>query len=201
MATKPDITPELLRQLIRFDEASGKFFWRHRPVSLFSDEVSQRKWNTRHADKETFVADTLGYKYCRIFGKPHRAHRLIWAMHYGEMPIGQIDHINGIRDDNRIENLRLVNNQENNKNKRLSANNTSGVMGVCWDKSRGKWSAQIKVDLVRINLGRFDDIELAIAARKAAEVKYNFHANHGEQRHEIDVARPAVASRYCRKRL
>jgi len=188
MADRADITPELIRQLIRFDEASGKYFWRRRPVELFVDEVDCRKWNTRFAGRETLVTKTSGYNQCRIFGKPYRAHRVIWAYHYGSWPENQVDHINADRADNRIQNLRLVTNQENNKNKRLSANNTSGIMGVCWDKSRGKWSAQIRVDFVRINLGRFDDMELAIAARKAAEAKYNFHASHGEQRHEIDVA-------------
>src|SRR5699024_11445694 len=68
----------------------------------------------------------------------------IWEMHHGKIPEGmEIDHINGIRDDNRIDNLRLVTSRTNDTNRAKSKANTSGVVGVCWDKRKGLWLVRI----------------------------------------------------------
>lgn len=126
------------------------------------------------------VCKKWGYVIGRFNQKTIRAHRVIWEIFNGEIPEGmQIDHINHIRHDNRVENLRLVSNQENCKNISMQKNNTSGVTGVCWSKQKGKWMAKIKVDYKTINLGLYSDIEKAVEARKKAEIKYSFHKNHG----------------------
>ena len=81
---------------------------------------------------------------------------------YGEMPKQNIDHINGIRDDNRIENLRDVSQKINLQNKRNpNANSTSKFLGVCWHKSRNKWQSQIAVNGKDKYLGLFETAELA----------------------------------------
>ena len=121
-----------------------------------------------------------GYLRTEIKGKRYRIHRLIFLYHHGYMPT-QTDHINGIRDDNRISNLRDVSVSENNKNQKIPCNNTSGHMGVTWDKARKKWLAHIMVCKKAINLGRFKDIDDAITARKAGEIQYGFHKNHGRK--------------------
>lgn len=126
-----------------------------------------------------------GYIRIRVAGKLELAHRLAWNMFYPDNLLGpeeQIDHINHIRTDNRILNLRKVTNTENSRNASIGVNNTSGVVGVWFEKRRNKWSAEIKVDRKKIHLGQFEKFEDAAEARKAAEVKYGFHENHGQKK-------------------
>lgn len=91
----------------------------------------------------------------------------------------QIDHINHIRWDNRIENLRLVTHKSNGRNQSKSVCNNSGVNGVCMDPQNGKWRVYIHIDNKQINLGSFSDKNEAIRVRKDADIKYKFHVNHG----------------------
>lgn len=101
-------------------------------------------------------------------GKLLKLHRLIM-----NAPDGMIvDHINHDVRDNRKRNLRVVNDQNSNRNIGLKSNNKSGVTGVCWVKREKKWRAEIRIDNKGICVGRFDDISDAVAARKAAEEKY-----------------------------
>jgi len=83
-----------------------------------------------------------------------------------------VDHIFHKEYDNRKKELRLVNKTQNQMNKSMQSNNTSGVVGVTWDKSRDKWMAKINVYNKCINLGRFDKFDNAVRARKEAEIKY-----------------------------
>ena len=107
-------------------------------------------------------------------------HRIIWEMHNGPIPDGmEVDHINHVRTDNRIENLRLVSRLENCKNRKLNSNNTSGFNGVSWSKRDGKWLAYIYINKKRIRLGLYSDISKAIAAREKANLSHKFHKNHG----------------------
>jgi len=122
---------------------------------------------------------TAGYREVSILGKSYRSHRLAWLLHYGEEPKNQIDHINGVRDDNRIENLRDTTQAENCKNVKKPKNNTSGCVGVYWKKRDSVWRAAISVNDIQVSLGAFKDKSDAIAARLKAEIKYGFHANHG----------------------
>jgi len=113
-----------------------------------------------------------GYIGICIGPKRVQAHRIAWALHNGAWPEKQIDHINGIKTDNRIENLRLATNAQNGKNIKLNKNNKSGVNGVYYDEKRNKWRSYIKVNHKQISLGSFSDFELAKNARKEAENKY-----------------------------
>ena len=122
-----------------------------------------------------------GYWMLRFNGECHMLHRLIWEIHNGPIPEAmQVDHIDHDRDNNAIENLRLVTVQQNNMNLSKRSDNRSGVTGVYWDPVNKKWLAQIRVHKRCIKLGRFDVIEDAIAARKQAELGYGFHPNHGK---------------------
>lgn len=113
-----------------------------------------------------------GYVYIIIMGKRYAAHRLAWFMTFGSWPPHDIDHINGVRDDNRISNLREATRQENCRNSNVSKNNTSGCVGVKYLKRNKKWTAQITVNYTRLYLGIFSLKADAIAARKLAEQKY-----------------------------
>ena len=104
-------------------------------------------------------------------GVTYRAHRIIYAMHHGVDPGDmQIDHINGVGTDNRIENLRLATSQENNRNRRIAKNNTSGIRGVCWDRFKKKWKAYIMIHGRLYNLGDFDSLDSAKKTRESAEL-------------------------------
>jgi hypothetical protein len=115
-----------------------------------------------------------------VNGREYKAHRLIWLLVHKAWPENQIDHIDGNGLNNRIENLRDVTNAENARNRKKQKNNESGHTGV--RRERGKWRAVIEVSGREIYLGLFINLEEAVAARKAAEAKYGFHANHGKER-------------------
>ena len=177
-------SPKLLRKLLRYELETGKLFWKERTPDMFVDgkhtaEHNCAAWNGRFANKQAFTAIMGGGYACgRVFDKAYFAHRVIWAIVHNEWP-EQIDHINGVKDDNRIENLRSVSNAENGKNKKRQSNNASGVCGVYWHNRDSKWVAQIKFGGKKKHLGYFTDFDDAVAARKTAEVKHGFHPNHG----------------------
>lgn len=128
------------------------------------------------------VCSNSGYRVICVGGCGFRSHRIAWKMYYGQDPEDQIDHINQIRDDNRIVNLRAATNRVNSKNIKLPANNTSGFIGVGRASTGNNWYARICVNGKMLALGCHKDISDAIAARKEANIKYGFHENHGLSR-------------------
>lgn len=112
-------------------------------------------------------------------------HRVVILMCYGFYGEGiDVDHINHVRNDNRLFNLRFVTRSENSKNQSLSSKSTTGVTGVSFLKARKKYIAQIGVNRKLIYLGMFETLEEAAAARAEANLKFNFHNNHGKGRAE-----------------
>lgn len=159
---------EYLLKLFRYDPENGNLY---RRIS-----VSDR---TKVGDLVGSVSGT-GYWKTSIDGVMYLVHRIIYKIHRGSDPL-HIDHINGVRGNNRIENLRSVTRQENHRNTKIRIDNTSGTVGVHLNKSENKWKAQIKVNKKQIHLGTFVDLSSAVAARTAAEIKYKFHKNHGRK--------------------
>ena len=106
------------------------------------------------------------------------AHRVIWVIWYGSDPIGPLDHINGLRHDNRIHNLRCISPAQNTQNRKLQKSNTSGAKGVYWHKPKKRWAAQIKVAGKKINLGRYLTLEQAKEAYQQASKR--FHGEYGQ---------------------
>lgn len=175
MTTKNLPPVEYLRKRLRYEPETGKLFW------LDCEEMS-KSWRTRRSGKEAFTApDGDGYRLGAIDGVLFKSHRVAYAIYHGKWPDGHIDHVNGIRSDNRIENLRDVSNQENARNQNMRRRNTSGVVGVQWDDSRKKWCAQITVSGKNIHLGRFLTFEEAVASRLAANERFGFSKRHGEK--------------------
>lgn len=124
-----------------------------------------------------------GYRYISFLGKKYKASHIVWLIFNPQDVISrsqQIDHINHVRSDDRIGNLRKTTNKGNSRNRQLRSSSKSGAMGVYWREDVSKWRATIKVDGVNISLGFFCRLEEAIAARTAAEVRYGFHDNHGK---------------------
>lgn len=166
--------------LLELDVPSGKLFWKERPFFMFPNAQTASNWNAEHAGKEAFTAKSSdGYLRGSILSKKVMGHRVVWAMLYGSWPAMQLDHINGVRDDNRPANLREVSNLENSRNSSISDRNSSGTRGVYFDKRRSKWIAQIGVNYKTVHLGSFDDLDDAVACRKMAESQHGFHRNHG----------------------
>ena len=176
MANKPLPSPEVLRQLMSYDPETGKLFWKERPAEWFKYPAQAEKWNRHYANKEAFTPiNSRGYHTGTVKGKMLLAHRIAWAITHGRWPDHFLDHINGIRSDNRLCNLREATHAENSRNSDVPMGK-SGVRGVRQDKRwRKKWQARITVDGVAKSLGYYDTMEEAIAARQAAVTKY-----HGE---------------------
>ncbi len=121
-----------------------------------------------------------GYRAVGINSVKYLVHRVVWLIIHGEFPPKEIDHINGDKSDNRLTNLRAVSRHENNRNLKLSKRNTSGVIGVSYDKRRNKWIARIQSEAcTQKSLGEFQNKSDAIEARRLANIKYGYHANHG----------------------
>ena len=180
MANKALPEQSVLLQLLRYEPETGKLFWRERGVEWFpggrrTPESDARWWNRRFAGKEAFTAkEKSGYHSGGIFGVIQKAHRVAWVMTNGPIE-GEIDHINGVKCDNRLCNLRDVSRQVNMQNKAKNSNNASGTTGVFWHNATQSWVAKIKDS----HLGCFQGKDDAIAARRAAEAKQGFHPNHG----------------------
>lgn len=128
------------------------------------------------------VKGVTRYSQVKVNGIAYMAHRIVWEIHNGPIPKGmEIDHINHQPRDNRIENLRLVTRTENNRNASTRKDSLSGITGVRWHKQSKKWQARIRVDKQLMSLGLYVNLDDAIKAREAANLKYGFHDNHGKR--------------------
>ena len=167
-----ELTVDLLNHLFEYDKETGNLIWKIKPSSR------------GHSVKAGDIAGTLkshGYLCVGINYNSYRAHRLIFLMHKGYLP-KTIDHINGDKLDNRIENLRAATIGQNQHNRKTNANNTSGYKGVCWNKAQKKWTARITLERKNIHLGYFANVEEAAeVVRKAREELHGDFAHHGEQ--------------------
>jgi hypothetical protein len=178
MASKALPSPEVLRQLLRYDPDTGKLFWLPRAVDFFAGggaggaKVAAARWNKAYAGHETFrQRDTHGYPQGQILKSRHRAHRVIWAMQTGAWPEHEVDHVNGDRTDNRWQNLRLATHAENLRNMRRPSDNTSGAKGVSFKKDRGLWRAYITLNGRCRHLGYFANLTDASNAYAAASAE------------------------------
>lgn len=164
-----------IKSRLSYDRETGVLVWRPAPEKF----ASKSAWDGRFSGAVAGSKTGQGYIDITIGGKHIKAHRAAWAIAYGEWPEGHIDHINGIRDDNRLSNLRCVSPQDNQRNLPTPKNNTSGHIGVCRVSKSSRWEATIWFNNVKIRLGSFERKEDAIAARKMAERRFGFHKNHG----------------------
>jgi len=182
------------RQVVEFVTQQEPFFYEPDEVSMLTQERLKELFyynkqfgflvrkKSRYSGKVGTIAGSIkpnGYAEVRIAGKYYSVHRLVFLYVNGELPPYQADHINGIRNDNRWVNLRAVSAHENQKNQKKPSNNTSGIRGVGWIRLHNKWQSRISIDKRRVNLGYFDDFFEACCMRKAAEIRYGYHPNHG----------------------
>lgn len=191
MAIRQLPDPALLRKLVRYEPDTGKLFWLPRTPEMFAEGRRGRDhvckgWNTKNAGNEAFAHPHSNGKHLSggILGQVHLAHRIAWAVHFGVSDFGIIDHRDGDGCNNRITNLRVASRHMNAQNALRRHDCSSGVTGVHRhvDKrwSKPNWTARIQVGSRRIFLGSFQNMEDAIKARRAAEVKYGFGPVHGK---------------------
>lgn len=144
-----------LKELLIYDASTGLFHWRE-----------NRSGSKRNQKPSAGNLNSIGYIDIRIDGVLFRAHRLAWAYAHGEFPDGLIDHINRIRSDNRLCNLRKADLKQNAYNSKIRKSSVSGHKGISWDKSRGKWKSYGFINGKQVFLGRFDELSEAIKARE-----------------------------------
>lgn len=152
-----NLTADALKNALHYDPETGVFVWR------------QRFGKRGVPGKKAGTVDFCGYVVITMNGKRHKAHRLVWLYTHGEWPPAVMDHINGVRTDNRLANLRLTDWAGNQQNRGRQRNNKSGFTGVSWDRAAGKWRAGIRAAGRSMNLGGFDAPEAAAAAYRAAK--------------------------------
>lgn len=158
-ALKPgdDLSRERLRELLDYNPFDGRLRW-------------LRTVNPRANAGDIAGGNSLsnGYRIIGIGGRTYRQHRVIWLLVTGSWPDGEIDHINGNKSDNRIENLRVVTRTVNAQNERMARRSSSaGVLGA--SRNRGRFRSEIRVGGKRITLGYFASAEEAGAAYLAAK--------------------------------
>jgi len=165
-----EITQKYLKELFYYNLETGDF-------------IRKIYRGGRNGEKGAIAGHVrkIGYRTITIGKKNYLIHRLVFLYMNGELPKGEVDHINHIKDDNRWCNLRDVAHSENQKNQKLAKNNTSGMTGVYYlkHKKRNNWVAIIASNGKQIHLGAFKYKNDAVKVRKEAEKVYNFHKNHG----------------------
>lgn len=167
-----------LNECLRYDASTGALSWNERPVKHFHSERYHKRWNALFAGKPA-GSSRYGYHMVSIDGKNHRAHRLIFIIMTGSEPKGVVDHINGVKSDNRWSNLRDTSRGKNMQNQKLYSSNTSGASGVYWRKERSKWLVKIQVKGKIVTVGSFADYDDAISARNSAYKENGFTERHG----------------------
>lgn len=128
------------------------------------------------ANKPAGSIHKTGYRHVTWMGKIHKAHRLIFLMHHGYLPF-EVDHINGDRADNRIDNLRAANRSENQCNRSALSSNTSGYPGVSWHKKSKAWLVRVMKNGKLVYQHYFKDLELAgLVATEARSLYHGVYA-------------------------
>lgn len=161
------ITQDRLKEIFSYDPVTGVF-------------MNIQSYGSRRAGRQAGSPHNAGYIKLSIDGESHLAHRMAYLYMTGEMPTEHMDHINHVRNDNRWTNLRMVGRLENNRNKRPSRRSISGLSGVVWKERDRCWYAKVYDKNQEIYLGCFRDFFSAVCSRKSAEMRYGYHANHGQ---------------------
>lgn len=173
---------EALLDILSYDPQTGILRWKERSLEFAAQNswsvARLRTWNEQYAESQAGTITPAGYIVLKILHENFFAHRIIWKMCFG-VDADHVDHINGKKSDNRLVNLRDVDAVENQHNRKINANNSTGCSGVHWCKTNEKYIAKIKVGGKTKMLGGFLNIEDAINARKDAERRFNFSKHHG----------------------
>ena len=158
-----ELTQEYLKQCLDYNPDTGVFVWKKRPVEHFKGERWMKTFISRFSGKQAGLTNSYGYLVIRINDKLMPCHRLAWLYVHGVMPVNQLDHINNIRSDNRIINLREATNGENGQNlkKARKSNKTAGLLGAYRNKGCKHYKARITINGDIKPLGKFNTAQEA----------------------------------------
>lgn len=167
---------EYFKSLLDYDPVSGSFTWKSRPKTcksnnIFNSLFAGKKAGNVHGckrSKTTYVA-------IKVCGKTYKAHRIAFIIMTGSAP-EQVDHIDKNGMNNSWVNLRASDSKDNSRNLPMQTSNRSGFIGVNWHKAAKKWQARaVSREGKRVDLGRYDDINQAIAVRKQYEKEFGYY--------------------------
>lgn len=148
---------DFLKSVLEYREDVGELFWK------VTRSQNARKGSAAGTDHNS------GYRAVHLCGKIYLSHRLIWAIMYGNWPINYIDHIDGNKKNNKLENLREASKSQNCQNSRVRKDSTSGSKGVNWHTRKKKWTVRVQANKARKFIGYFDTFEEATIAAKMAQ--------------------------------
>lgn len=154
-----------VKKAFGYDRLTGKITWLIERNGIRADNLGEAGTPREDGYIQIAYTDTSGVRH--LF----RAHRLAWWMETGVMP-DEIDHINRVRSDNSWVNLREVTRTQNNLNSKVRTDNVSGKVGVSWVARDSKWLARLTLEGRIIELGSFEGLDAAIAARRNGEMKH-----------------------------
>jgi hypothetical protein len=156
---------ERATELLSYDSKTGLLYWR----------VDRLSGNGKIQAKAGDVAGSLhsdGYIFIGIDGVPgYAGHHIAWLLKKKKHPTYEVDHRDGNKANNRWKNLRLATSSQNSMNTKVSVTNKLGIKGVGWHTASNAWRARITINYKTVELGTFDSIEKAQAARRSAEAK------------------------------
>ncbi len=156
-----ELTAERARELLNYDHNTGSITWKV-------------KKGPKSKGARAGCKNPNGYINISVDGKLYKAHRIAWLIITGSWPVAETDHINGVRDDNRIDNLREATKSLNQQNQRVPRrDNTSGYLGVSWHAAGKAFSAHIRIKGKKLYLGLFTDP--AKAHQAYLDAKRQFH--------------------------
>ncbi|MGY5368299.1 HNH endonuclease [Enterobacter oligotrophicus] len=185
------IDKSYLEECFLYDKKTGNLYWKARPRHHFKSDRSMNAINGKMAGKLAQSSLNGRYYMVSVNFKFHLCHRVVWFLHHGEWPVSDIDHINGNKLDNRIENLRETSRSQNMSNVGMQKNNSSGFIGVFWASRERKWRAVVAHNKKNINLGSYDcPIEAAMAYNEGA-LKYQ--GKYAQKK--VDINLKAIADR------
>lgn len=180
MSKEKIITADIVKERLNYDPNTGVFIWK----AVVGKKMAGRragtkvgvndKYNLKNGSQPIYIGFKVGNKSYRC-----SAHRVAWLYMTGRWPKETVDHINHDPADNRWCNLREASRSEQAKNRKMPSNNTSGVQGVYWQKSKSRWQACIRHNKKQIHLYSGNSFDEAVKARKRAERELGFHHNHG----------------------
>ena len=151
------IDHNLVRRIIDFCPSSGVLTWKVRGDDMFSSVRVARSWNSRYSGSQAFTTvSKFGYLQGSINGKNYQAHRVAYAHFYGLDSFGFVDHIDGVKTNNSIENLRIVTHHQNMQNVKKHEDGRS-MKGAYWRHDMMKWESKIMANGVLHRLGFHDN--------------------------------------------
>lgn len=169
---------QYFKSILDYDPETGIFKWKTRPPtcksnnifnSLFAEKIAGSVHRCKRS-KTTYVAIKIG-------SKTHKAHRIAFYIMEGMAP-EQVDHIDNNGMNNKWSNLRASDSRDNSKNLPMQTSNKSGHIGVNWHKSAKKWQVRaVNSDGIRVDLGRYDDLNYAVLVRKQYEKEFGYYEN------------------------